>query len=168
MEKIETGQNQDAYLERIKKMSRFDNSVLHAEDESSKMTEEEREDEDEKAFEPDTWIKNIEQALAQKIEVVGDKKEKVNLELDSKLEGYREITSKYFMSDSLEEKDSPDYKDSLYKLTIAGILRVAGKVSVEEAFDAIESKVGVSNIDGIIFNSAWKDIKDFIEEGLKK
>jgi hypothetical protein len=139
-------------------MSRFDNSVLHAEDESSKMTEEEREDEDEKAFEPDTWIKNIEQSLAQKIEVVGDKKEKIDLDLDSRLGEYRKNIGDHF-----EEQDLLSYKDSLYKLTIGEILRIAGKVSVEEAFDAIESKVGVGNIDGVVFNNAWKDIKDFVE-----
>lgn len=165
MGNFETGQNQDAYLERIKKMSRMESSLFGGKDHRGNDVKDGDEESNDNAFEPDIWIKNIEEALKNTIEVSGGEKEKIdfNSKLDSKLEEYKKRVSVY-----LGDQGSVDYKDPLYKLTIGEILRISGQINIEQAFDAIESNVGVDNVDGIIFNNAWKVIKSYAENGFGK
>jgi hypothetical protein len=163
MGNFETGFNNDAHIERIKKLSKVDSVIFGVKKQEG--AEDDSGDYNDHAFEPDVWIAKIEGVLRQKIEAIGGEEEKVdfNLKLDNKLEEYRKRVSV-----SIGDKNSENYKDSLYKLTIGGILRISGEINLEEAYDAIESKVGIDNIDGDIFNNAWKVIKSYTENGFRK
>ncbi len=157
MKNITEGTEVPLTMTRVIKMLKMEEAVFGKKRESSTQN---NDPDSPPAIDLNPELAAFEAALSQSIEAVGDEaaKRNFNLILDKKLDEYRQRRE-----DAASDPGSRAFKDSFYKLIIGNHLRTFGSVKLEDAYNLIAETVGIDNIDGLIFNNAWKVIKSYAE-----